>query len=76
MLTEMVLDPTSPMSGKKFEKINQNPNFSIIIQLFIETIRLFLKFILGIENFLEYRSDISLKFFISISFFQFQPAHL
>jgi hypothetical protein len=35
-------------------------------RLFIEIVRLFLKFILGIENFLENKADISLKFFISI----------
>jgi hypothetical protein len=64
------------VSGEKFEKISQDRSFSIINRLFIETVRLFLKFILGIENFLENRLDISLKFFISIGFFQFQPAHL
>jgi hypothetical protein len=64
------------VSGEKFEKISQNPSFSIINRLLIETVQLFLKFILGIENFLEKRSDISLKFFISIGFFQFQSAHL
>jgi hypothetical protein len=49
--------------GEKFEKISQNPSFSIINWLFIEIVQLFLKFILGIDNFLENRSDLSLKFF-------------
>jgi hypothetical protein len=72
----LVLLLRKPVSGEKLEKISQNPSFSIIYRLFIETVRLFLKFILRIEKFLENRLDISLKFFISIGFFQFQQVHL
>jgi hypothetical protein len=50
------------MSREKFEKISQNPSFSIINWLFIEIARLFLKFILGIQNYIENRLDISQKF--------------
>ena len=60
-----------PIQWEKFEKISQNPSLSIINRLFIQIIRLFLKFILRIEKFIEYRSDISLKFFISIVFSNF-----
>jgi hypothetical protein len=42
-----------PGSGEKFEPFSQNPYFSIINQLFNEIIRLFLKFLLEIENFIE-----------------------
>jgi hypothetical protein len=57
---------------EKYEKISQNPSLSIINQLFIESVWLF-KFIVGIKKIQQNRSDISMKFFISISFFQFQP---
>jgi hypothetical protein len=62
------------ISKEKFELTSQNP--SINNQLFIEIIRLFLDFLLEIENFSENRSVISLKFFISTDFFQFQLVHL
>jgi hypothetical protein len=57
------------VSGEKFEPTNQNPNFSIINWLFSEIIQLFLKFLLEIENLIENRPDISLKFFLYFSRF-------
>jgi hypothetical protein len=56
------------VSGKKFKKTSQNPNFSIIDWLFIEIIRLFLEFLLGINFFLENRLDISMKFLFQLAF--------
>jgi hypothetical protein len=41
--------------------MSQNPNFSIIICLFNETIRLFLEFLLEIEIFLKNGLDFSLS---------------
>ena len=62
------------ISKEKFELTSQNP--FINNQLFFEIIQLFLDFLLKIENFPEHRSFISLKFFISTDFFQFQLTHL
>jgi hypothetical protein len=64
------------MSREKFEPTDQNPNFSIINRLFNEIICLFLEFLLEIGNFIENLLDISMKFLISIGFFQFQQTHL
>jgi hypothetical protein len=61
---------------EKFELTSQNPNFSTNNQLFIEIIQLFLDVLFEIGFSLENRWAISLKFFISTSFFQFQLAHL
>jgi hypothetical protein len=63
-------------SGEKFEPISTNPYLSIINRLFNEINRLFLEFLLEIENFIENRSDISLKFFISTGYFQISTGYL
>jgi hypothetical protein len=63
-------------SGEKFEPINTNSYLSIINRLFNEINRLFLEFLLEIENFIENRSDISLKFFISTGYFQISTGYL
>jgi hypothetical protein len=68
-------DP-APGSGEKFEPINTNPYLSIINRLFDEINRLFLEFLLEIEIFIENRSDISLKFFISTGYFQISTGYL
>ena len=63
-------------SGEKFEPISPNPYLSIINRLFNKIIRLFLEFLLEIENFIENWSDISLKFFIWIGYFQISTGYL
>jgi hypothetical protein len=63
-------------SGEKFEPISTNPYLSIINRLFNEINRIFLEFLLEIENFIENRSDISLKFFISTGYFQISTGYL
>jgi hypothetical protein len=63
-------------SGEKLEPINTNPYLSIINRLFNEINRLFLKILLEVENFIENRSDISLKFFISTGYFQISTGYL
>jgi hypothetical protein len=68
--------PVGPGSGEKFEPISTNPYLSIINRLFNEINRLFLEFLLEIENFIENRSDISLKFFISTDYFQISTGYL
>jgi hypothetical protein len=65
-----------PGSREKFEPISTNPYLSIINRLFNEINRLFLEFLLEIENFIENRSDISLKFFISTGYFQISTGYL
>jgi hypothetical protein len=67
---------TSPRSGEKFEPISTNPYLSIINRLFNEINRLFLEFLLEIENFIENQSNISLKFFISTGYFQISTGSL
>jgi hypothetical protein len=59
---------------EKFEPISPNPYLSIINWVFNEIIWLFLEFLLEIENFIENQLDISLKFFISTSYFQISPS--
>jgi hypothetical protein len=63
-------------SGEKFEPISTNPYLSIINRLFNEINRLFLKFLLEIEIFIENWSDISLKFFISTGYLQISTGYL
>jgi hypothetical protein len=76
-LTVEMLQRASPAgSGEKFEPISTNPYLSIINRLFDEINQLFLEFLLEIENFIENRSDISLKFFISTGFFQNSTGYL
>jgi hypothetical protein len=67
---------TKPGSGEKFEPISKNPCLFIINRLFNEINRLFLEFLLEIENFIENRLDISLKFFISTGYFQISTGYL
>jgi hypothetical protein len=62
-------------SGEKFEPVSTNPYLSIN-RLFDEINRLFLEFLLEIEIFIENRSDISLKFFISTGYFQISTGYL
>jgi hypothetical protein len=47
----------------------------ILTSLFNETIQLFLEFLPERETFLENKLTISVQFFNSTGFFQFQPAH-
>jgi hypothetical protein len=63
-------------SGEKFEPISTNPYLSILNRLFNEINRLFLEFLLEIENFIENRLDINLKFFISTGYFQISTGYL
>jgi hypothetical protein len=60
-------------SGEKFGPISINPYLSIINRLFNEINQLFLEFLLEIENFIENRLDISLKFFISTGYLITKP---
>jgi hypothetical protein len=64
-----------PGSREKFEPISTNPYLSIINRLFNEINRLFLEFLLEIENFIENRSDISLRT-ISTGYFQISTGYL
>jgi hypothetical protein len=74
--TEEQMRDGDPGSGEKFEPVSTNPYLSIINRLFNEINQLFLEFLLEIENFIENRSDISLKFFISTGYFQISTSYL